>query len=384
VGRFAAVPLPAPATPEADQVPSLIPTSLRFIAVCALLASSAACADTTGSERENRQGVVWRAGPALPQPITNNAVAAIESDLGVAVFSFLGLDSTKVWDGITNAAYRWDVGSDAWITVAEVPGPGRLASTAQVIDGLIYLIGGYTVAADGQERSVPDVNVYDPASDSWSRGANIPLPTDDAVAGVWGDTAVVLVSGWHDDGNVPDVQIYYPSTDRWTSSTPIPGTPVFGHTGAVAGNSIIYVDGAAVVDDDPRFAIDRSSWRGDLSAGAIEWRSLGDHPGPVLYRGAGGTVGTLAVFLGGSENPYNYNGIGYDGNPSDPVRQVLAYSPASGEWRHLAAPPLPSMDHRNLGVAGGNVFLVGGMHEGQEVTDNVWYAAAEALLASIF
>ena len=27
-------------------------------------------------------------------------------------------------------------------------------------------------------------------------------------------------------------------------ATPIPGTPVFGHAGAIIGNTIVYVDGA--------------------------------------------------------------------------------------------------------------------------------------------
>ena len=88
------------------------------------------------------------------------------------------------------------------------------------------------------------------------------------------------------------------------------------------------------------------------------------------------------LFIGGSENPYNYDGIGYDGVPSDPIRQVLAYAPLTGEWRQLAAPPVGTMDHRNIGVAGGTVFLVGGMGVDQVVSDKVWYAPTEALLAS--
>ena len=39
-----------------------------------------------------------------------------------------------------------------------------------------------------------------------------------AVAGVWRDSLILLVSGWHDTGNVPDVQVYDPDTDSWDSS----------------------------------------------------------------------------------------------------------------------------------------------------------------------
>ena len=146
---------------------------------------------------------------------------ALDSDHRPAVFSFLGLDSTRRWNGVVDWAFRWDLGSDRWRTVAPVPGRGRLAATAQAVRGRIYLFGGYTVAEDGSEKSLPNVDVYDPATDRWSAGAPIPVPVDDAVSGVWRDSLVFLVSGWHDRDNVADVQIYDPAADRWRA----PRTP---------------------------------------------------------------------------------------------------------------------------------------------------------------
>lgn len=332
--------------------------------------------------------MVWKAGPPLPAPVSNNAVAAVPTDDGVSVFSFMGMDSTRGWDGVTDVAYRWDVGSDAWRTLTPVPGPGRLASTAQRVGDRIYLFGGYTVAEDGTERSVPDVNVYDPATGGWSRGADMPVPVDDAVSGVWRDSLIFLVSGWHDDGNVDDVQIYDPATDRWTAATPIAGTPVFGHTGTVVGDLILYSDGVQVVDGDPRFAMDTAVWQGRIDPADptdIDWSRIPRHPDdPPLYRGAGGSMGALAFFVGGTDNPYNYDGIGYDGEPSEPMRSVLVYSPMAEEWRHLAAPPVATMDHRNLATAGRLLFLVGGMEEGQTVSAKIWYAELEALAGGIW
>ncbi|MHB1193777.1 MAG: Kelch repeat-containing protein [Longimicrobiales bacterium] len=360
----------------------------RRVVIALLGVTAAACSAPPVPERQEPPAVVWKAGPRLPAPVTNNAVAAVKTDAGVAVFSFMGLDSTKVWSGVTNAAYRWDVGStEGWRPVDPVPGPGRLAATAQVVRGKIYVFGGYTVAADGKERSLPDVNVYDPSSGTWSRGRDIPVPVDDAVSGVWRDSLVVLVSGWRNGASVDRVQWYDPAADRWSEATPIAGRPVFGHAGAVVADHIIYVDGAAAVDDTRRFALDTAAWMGDITSGdpsLVAWSSLGEHPLPALYRAAGGSVGGLALFVGGSENPYNYDGIGYDGVPAEPIRQVLAFAPRADEWRNLAAPPLATMDHRTLGVAGGMVFLVGGMEEGQVVSGKVWYADVEALLASIW
>ena len=165
----------------------------------------------------------WSDGPPLPHPVTNNAVATVVGGGTFAVYSMLGLDSTRQWDGVVNWAFRWTLGDTAWETLPAVPGPGRLAGTAQAVYGKVFLFGGYTVAEDGSERSVPSVDVFDPASGTWSSAAPMPLPVDDAVSGVWRDSLVYLISGWHDRDNVADVQIYDPSSDRWRRATPIPG-----------------------------------------------------------------------------------------------------------------------------------------------------------------
>ena len=139
--------------------------------------------------------------------------------------------------------YLWTPLDSGWVELPAVPGPGRLAAAAQSVGGRVWVFGGYTVAEDSSERSVPNVDVLDLEARRWSRAADIPVPTDDAVSGVWRDSLVYLVSGWHDTDNIPDVQIYDPAQDRWTPATPIPGPPVFGHAGALAGNTIVYIDG---------------------------------------------------------------------------------------------------------------------------------------------
>jgi N-acetylneuraminic acid mutarotase len=322
----------------------------------------------------------WQSAPPLPRPVTNNAVATVETESGASVFSFLGLDATRSRSGEVSWAFRWDLGDPAWREVAPVPGPGRLAATAQAVKGRVYVFGGYTVAEDGAERSVPWVDVYDPSSDSWGSRAPIPVPVDDAVSGVWRDSLVYLVSGWHDDGNETLVQIYDPATDRWDQGTPIPGPPVFGHAGGLARDALVYVDGVRVrapeetPEGESRFELQGSAWRGDIDPSEptrITWTRLPDHPGPPLYRAAAGVVGTRIVFVGGSDNAYNYDGIGYDGRPSAPARAAFSYDLVTGSWSRLSAPSIPTMDHRGLVRAGGYVVLLGGMEDGQRVTDGV-------------
>ena len=354
---------------------------------CVMTLLVSACGLGAEAESSGEQGqTLWTEGPPLPRPVANNAVVGVDLAEEAHVYSLLGLDETKEWSGVRNWAFRWVVGHDRWEELPPVPGPGRLAATAETWGDKVYLFGGYTVAEDGSERSVPDVNVFDPATDTWTSAAPIPLPVDDAVSGVWGDSLIVLVSGWHDSDNVPDVQFYDPRTDTWSSSTPIPGPPVFGHAGKVVGDQLVYVGGANTRGTAPRFLIEPSSWQGSIGGGAspsVEWTPLPRHPGPLRYRAASVSLGDWVLFAGGTDNPYNYNGLGYDGVPAVPTASVFAFHGPTGRW--VEGPDLleARMDHRALALAGNWVVLVGGMDAGRTVTSSVFLAPADGLAAAL-
>ncbi len=326
---------------------------------------------------------VWSAGPSLPVPAANNAVAAVEHEGGWEVYSFLGLDETKRWSGVHTRVFRHRVGSDErFREIAPLDGPGRLAGTAQSVGGLVYVFGGYTVAEDGSERSVPTVEVLRPGS-GWRQGAPIPVPTDDAVSGVLADSLVYLVSGWHDDGNIADVQVFDPTADTWSMATPIPGPPVFGHAGGLTRRTLVYIDGVRVDPEPRRFVLESSSWRGDIDPDdptQVRWRRIADHPGPPLYRAAAVGLGDWVIFAGGSTNPYNYSGVGYDGRPAEPEAGVFAYNVVTDSWRALPSLDTPTMDHRGIVRVADELWIIGGFESGQQVTTRVSVAKIEELL----
>ena len=313
----------------------------------------------------------WSDGPTLPHPVANNAVAAVVTESGASVYSMLGIDSTKQWSGVVNWAFRWNLADASWETLPPVPGPGRLAATAEAHGGHIYLFGGYTVAEDGSEKSVPNVDVFNPGTRQWSSAAPFPLPVDDAISGVWRDSLIYLVSGWHDSGNVPDVQIYDPASNAWSAATPIPGVPVFGHAGAIARNTIVYLGGANTLGTRPRYLIENSAWRGDIDPDdptSITWTPLPPPPWAPLYRAAAVGVGRFVIFAGGTDNPYNYNGIGYNGEPAKPRKNVFAYDVERGEWAEVQGLRTATMDHRAIAYTGQHLVMIGGMQSDQRVT----------------
>lgn len=312
----------------------------------------------------------------LPQPISNNAVAALEKDGSTLVLSALGIGPGLTYRDITNAAYLLDLRAGKWTEIPPVPDPGRIAATAVAVNGRFYVFGGYMVAPDGKETSVPDVNIYDPAKRRWSRGAEIPVPVDDSAAAVYHNRYVYLISGWSQTDNVRNVQVYDTVEDSWKQASPIAGTPVFGQAGGIAGDTLIYVDGAYrnPAASGPKYIASEECWRGEIdrrNLTHIRWKRIPKHPGSGHYRIAAGSSGDRVYFDGGTNNPYNYNGIGYDGNPSKPSPVVFAWNEKERQWMRFDDDPQPSMDHRGLVVEEGELIIVGGMYTGQKVSNNV-------------
>jgi hypothetical protein len=77
------------------------------------------------------------------------------------------------------------------------------------------------------------------------------------------------------------------------------------------------------------------------------------------------------LFIGGTDNPYNYSGIGYDGEPSEPSVGGLRFNLDSLDWQSLSQSNAPTMDHRALVVLDDRWLTIGGMLGGQVVTDKV-------------
>ncbi len=344
-----------------------------------MLAALSLCACAGRSPTRAGDNARGRAQAAVSLARSNWAVARV----GYTVFAFYGLGSGKTSGDIARDVHAYDLRRHAWWKVTDIPVPsGRLASVAVTIAGQVYLLGGYTVSEKGDEVSTPEVLRFDPVHARFDLETPMPVPVDDSVALPWRDRWIVLVSGWHATGNVADVQIYDTHTKVWSSGTPWPGRPVFGHAGGLVRDAMVICDGVTAVrgaNGKNQFSISNACWRGDLNAGAvgdIRWTALPPHPGRPLYRS--GAVGSLSatgvariVFAGGSERPYNYNGIGYDGVPAAPSSTVVSFDLTHNAWMQREPLPIAGMDFRGLIAANGKFHLFGGMREGQAVSGGV-------------
>jgi len=317
---------------------------------------------------------------SLPEAVSNNAVAITTVKGQPTIFSFNGLSKGKTYKDIHAKAFSFNLHTQKVKTIASLPdGTGRLASIAVSLNNRIFVIGGYTVAKDHSEVSTSQIFEYFPLKNTYQKTTEMPVPVDDTVALVYQERYIYLVSGWHDTGNVNLVQVYDTKNNRWFNATPFPGAPVFGHAGGIANNEFLIVDGVKVnrvVDGKREYGPSEQNWYGKINENnpaIISWKKIKKHPLKPLYRMAsvGLNNNQQIVFAGGSDNPYNYNGIGYDGVPSTPSSAVFSYDFKNSRWLSHQSLSEPSMDHRGLLVASDAFYIVGGMGKNQKVLDRI-------------
>jgi Kelch motif len=314
--------------------------------------------------------------PPLPAPVSNNAVATLKSHGDWVLYSLMGIGAAKTWDAVTNKASISEAGLDKWYPIHPVPGPaGRIAAAAAGVNGRVYLFGGLVVDAQGRSRVVPDVNIFDPDTEHWLRGADIPVPVGDAALGVYRDRYIYLIGGRSSQGEAADVQVYDSDKGKWMKGTPMPAA-MFGHSGTIVEDTIVYVGGAYVdrTGAQPKVATSDQCWMGKIDhhdPAKIEWSKLPPHPGGAQFRiAAGGSEKDDKIyFSGGSAEPYNYSGIGYDGKPVEPSAVTFAFDLRGSKWEVINAnTPNPVMDEHQLLVFPDALVLLGGMEKGQQVS----------------
>lgn len=343
----------------------------------------------------------WQERPELkmPVPLTNNAVTSAKVAGEYFTYSFGGIDSSLQWSGIRQDAFRlnWPAGS-GWTILPPIPDTlGKIASAASTVKGKIYLIGGYHVLEDGSEISSNRVHIFDPVTNTWlPDGAPVPVPIDDHVQGVYRDSLIYVVTGWSNTSNVANVQIYNPATNTWQAGTPVPATSqyrAFGAAGGIAGNKIIYAGGARMGVNFPIAPYIRCGEIDPADPTQITWSFVEDslaaryRAAPLLnYDG----WEKLLWLTGGSSVTYNFDAIAYNGSGDvEPLDRKDIEGDCDGftvGYNFDIQLPEGRMDYRGVGIHRttdgwgsddtqlDDVFLIGGMGPGRQVDGKVFLA----------
>ena len=242
------------------------------------------------------------------------------------------------------------------------PGPGEWSVKAPMIEanseftlasanGKIYVLGGYPAG----RVSVKTVQIYDIASDSWTRGPDLPDVNNHGIAAA--HDGVIYLIGGQTDPNTAYVDTVYaldtkPSgSGQWVKKATMP-------TKRSAGAAVVYQDKIYVVGGRPPRGHDFAVY--DIKAD--KWETLPDLPSQRNHIAAELIAGKIHVFggrLGG-------------GFQSDKTAAHEVFDPAAKKWG-VGAPMLKPRSGINSVNAFGCIHVWGGEEQAGVFPDHDYY-----------
>jgi hypothetical protein len=113
----------------------------------------------------------------------------------------------------------YDPATDTWTRKADMPTP-RGALSACTVDGKIYVMGGFRTM--NSLVGLPIVEEYNPATDTWTRKANMPTPKFALCTSVVDGQIYAIGGGTYSSPGREIVEAYDPATDTWTRRANMP------------------------------------------------------------------------------------------------------------------------------------------------------------------
>lgn len=245
----------------------------------------------------------------------------------------------------------------AWVTPAMALGTWEDAADVPSVGGgvegmSVGVTDAYIVAAYGFDPGVGDTNttrVYSIVSDTWTFGADAPLPVRSEGIGILRDGRLYSIGGRSNDlGSVlSNLDRYTKNTNTWVSLAPMP-TARAGLGGAVSGKYIYAIGG-------------RTNIGGPCTGGALDtveryntqtntWDTLASLPT---------ARSDLAALAMGNGKIYVFGGCDAS---SSVVGDVDVYTIATNTWSAAPPPdmPTPRAAFYQVGFVGPRIYVMGG------------------------
>ncbi|MBK9055053.1 MAG: hypothetical protein IPL78_30385 [Chloroflexi bacterium] len=305
----------SPSPAAATAIPTLSPTTIPPSATAPVPTATIPVTHPDGR---------WSQEPPLLQGRAAHAV--VSSDTAIYVLGGTGELGRPVLE-----VEQYD--GTSWTVLTMLPGDGLNAPTAVVLEGHIYVIGGFNTTTN---VPVAEVQVYDLATGTWAEVAPLPAPRG-GHASVMLQGQIHVFGGGNSVSTLADHSVYDPASDTWRDLAPLPRAE--GSPAGVVYNGQIYAIGGRSGPSD----------FGDVyiyDAAADSWRD-----GPAIEpRGTAGAVAyCAAIYLVGGE--------------SQAEREVLAtmlrLDPVPGAWAEATSMPTARSFARAVHFQEG-IYVVGG------------------------
>ncbi len=312
----------------------------------------------------------WITRADMPGARDGLATATVTNAKGQSVvYAIGGVKWTRPLPGSPVAKVTaYNVATNTWTDRRPLPKPRAGTNGAAVLDGKIYVTGGYPDG--GANWAWPTVYMYDPATNSWTRKRDMPAvdgesgreyPAGRGVTGVIGGKLYVVSGCFLKDPKYGSLSLYCsplflrynPKTDRWVVlpppfPQPTPGLITEPNIGGVIDGKFYVMAGSGPAS--PGNAAHFAAY--DPATNKWTRRT----PLGLERQGAASAVlgGTLYV-MGG----LRFNGVGLD-----ILDITIVYDPVTDTWTRRASLPSPRSDMSATTVllnGKPRIELVGGM-----------------------
>ncbi|MFB3890137.1 MAG: Kelch repeat-containing protein [Candidatus Bathyarchaeia archaeon] len=281
----------------------------------------------------------WTEKAPMSTPRHRAGVAVVNGIIYVMGGRRTQIDGNHYTTVATNSTEAYDPATDTWTKKADMPTPMD-GFGAAAFQGIIYAIGGSVNYA------------YDPSKNTWTTKTSMPTHRNNLQANVAGGR-IYLIGGTTADNEVVNVNEFYdPATDSWATAAPMP-VAVEDYASAVVDGRIYVVSGRIGVTQNLNDSIVSLTQIYDPATDA--WTTGAPIPMGVSAASAGATIGAKApkaiYVVGGANADHPLNG--------QVANQV--YFPENDSWSAAASMP---KDRAGLSVAVADdvLYAVGGGH----------------------
>ena len=180
---------------------------------------------------------IWTTKANMPTPRTMSAIAVVDGRIYVIGGAFGTVQENRT----LSAVEAYDPTTEKWTRKADMP-TARCLSATCVIDGQIYVSGGVAKVSE-ISSCMPTVEVYDPSTDTWTQTFDMPRARSNhsasvvdgkmyIIGGADPELIKLIVEPYKDKGEPSTVDVYDPATGTWTTAADFP-TPRGRHAADV-------------------------------------------------------------------------------------------------------------------------------------------------------
>jgi len=260
-----------------------------------------------------------------------------------------------------NTTVIYDPATDSWSYGNNMP-TLRSGSVAQLVGDRIYVIGGGFKQENGTFKFLRTTEIYTPDTDSWETGPDMQQPHD-FPGGIFHDNFIYILGGHH-----PDAVVAGPQTDpgfdfcerlnlssgEWEQLPALP-TPRFALTAVVIDNKIVTMGGVAFTPE----GFNNFDHTETYDPANNSW-SAGEITLPWTSAGQSSLIVDDQLFIFGG---YSGDGI---------ADHAACYDTKKKEWNIL--PPMPNtLAAMGVCAIDNSIYLLGGWADDKRAPQDVLF-----------